>query len=335
MSAALRVGVLGCASIARRRMLPALAAAPGVTLAAVAGRDPARTAEVAARHGCRAAGSYASLLDADLLDAVYVPLPAALHARWVGAALGAGLHVLAEKPLTTDPARTAALLDAAARRGLALVENVFFPHHPQLAAVRAALAEGRIGRVRSFSAVFAVPAPPPRDIRWDPALGGGALFDTGVYPVRAAVELLGAGLAVESAALRTGPSGVDVAGTALLRAADGVPAHLEFGIDARYRSGYRVRGTHGTLTVRHAFTPPADHVPDVVLHRAGRRERLPVPAADQVARTVAAFARAAATGARPGAAQTLQQAELLAGIRRAAAGARAPRARRVAERSKA
>lgn len=76
------IGVMGCADIAVRRVLPALVASPAFRVAAVASRDGAKAEAVAARFGCAAVHGYAGLLARDDIAAVYVPLPAALHAPW-------------------------------------------------------------------------------------------------------------------------------------------------------------------------------------------------------------------------------------------------------------
>ncbi|MFE3639088.1 Gfo/Idh/MocA family protein [Streptomyces sp. NPDC059168] len=286
----MRIGVLGCADIARRRLLPAFAAADGIEIAAVASRDADRAADVAARYGCRPVTGYARLLGLDDVDAVYLPLPAALHATWVEAALLAGKHVLAEKPMTCEPARTRALLALAQERSLALMENVMFVHHPQHRAVGALVADGAIGELRSFSAVFAVPRLPVGDIRHVPALGGGALFDIGVYPVRAAVHFLGERLHTVAAMLHTSSgSAVETTGAALLRDEHGVSAQLTFGMDHAYRSAYELWGSEGRITLDRAFTPPPGHRPVLHLERRGTTERIELPPADQVALTVRAF----------------------------------------------
>ncbi|MEU5464988.1 Gfo/Idh/MocA family oxidoreductase [Streptomyces althioticus] len=328
MSAArpLRFGVLGCAGIARRRMIPAMAAARDVELVAVASRSGARAADTAARHGARPVTGYAALLRDPSVDAVYVPLPAALHAEWVAAALAAGKHVLAEKPLTCDPAQTRALLAGARRRGLVLRENVMFVHHGQHAVVRKLIADGEIGELRSLRAQFGVPALPADDIRHDPELGGGALADIGLYPVRAAVHLLGTGLAVAGAVLsRDAGHRVETAGAALLRRADGVTAQLTFGMDHGYRSCYEVWGSRGRVTVDRAFTPPADHRPALVVEGERGNRTFRLPAEDQVAAVLSDFARAVRSGetTAPDEAATLAQADLLHAIRATAQDGRA------------
>ncbi|MEU2283773.1 Gfo/Idh/MocA family oxidoreductase [Streptomyces sp. NPDC013178] len=318
MSTPVRIGVLGCADIAVRRMLPAFTASPDVEVAAVASRDLSRAEEVAGRFGCRAVQGYAELLDADDVQAVYVPLPAALHAPWVEAALNAGKHVLAEKPLTTDPESTERLLDLAAKQGVALMENVMFVHHPRHEAVRRLVAEGRIGELRSFHAAFTIPPLPDGDIRYDPELGGGALADVGLYPLRAALHFLGPALEIVGARLTRGAGRrVETSGAALLGTPGGVTAHITFGMEHAYLSRYELWGSEGRITVDRAFTPPADFVPVIGLH--GRTtEELRLEPADQVAATVAAFVAAVRAGSAP-AGDTLRQALLLDDVRRRSA----------------
>ncbi|MFC0037768.1 Gfo/Idh/MocA family protein [Actinomadura rayongensis] len=319
MTPPLRIGVIGCADIAVRRLLPAMAAAPGVVPVAVASRSAERAAETARAFGCRPVHGYAGLLAADDVDAVYVPLPAALHAEWVERALLAGKHVLAEKPLTLSSERTAELFALARSRGLVLMENVMFVHHGQHAAVRALVSGGAIGELRAFHAAFTIPRLAPGDIRYDADLGGGALWDVGVYPVRAALHFLGPDLTVVGSMLSSGRvTGVDTLGAALLRTPDGVAAHLTFGLEHAYVSTYTLHGGEGRITVDRAFTPPADHRPRVRVERRSGVEEPPLDAEDQVVATVTAFARAVAAGTCDGAA-SLRQAELLDELRDAAA----------------
>ncbi|MGW6570443.1 Gfo/Idh/MocA family protein [Streptomyces sp. NPDC054975] len=317
--APVRIAVLGCADIARRRMLPAFAASPDVEITAVAGRDADQAKELAERFGCRAMTGYETALSDEEVRAVYVPLPAALHATWVERALLAGKHVLAEKPLSLSLPESLRLTRLARERGLALMENVMFVHHAQHDAVRGLLAEGAIGELRAFQASFTVPRLADDDIRYRPELGGGALTDTGVYPVRAALHLLGPDLEVAGAHLAHGPGfTVDTAGAALLRDDRGTSAQLTFGLDHAYRNTYELCGSTGRMTVDRAFTPPSDHRPVIRLeNRDGVREVVLAPD-DQVANSVAAFVAAVRTQAPPDDA-IVRQAALLDDIRAHAA----------------
>jgi len=288
--APVRIGVLGCAAIAWRRLLPGFAAAPGCRVAAIASRDPAKARTFTERFGGEPVHGYAGLLEHPEVDAVYVALPTGMHHEWVGRALRAGKHVLAEKPLATTAEHAAELTALATARGLVLRENYLFLHHGQHNAVRALLEGGAIGEVHAFAAAFGIPRRPAEDFRHRPELGGGALLDVGVYPLGAAGLFLGEGLRVLGAHLAVDrETGVDVAGAALLRDAAGVTASLEFGMAHQYRNRYEFWGSDGHLSLDRVFTPPADQAPEVRIERADGVERIVLPAQDQVAAAVAAF----------------------------------------------
>ncbi|HWB35002.1 MAG TPA: Gfo/Idh/MocA family oxidoreductase, partial [Rugosimonospora sp.] len=257
--------------------------------------------------------------------AVYVPLPTGLHHEWVAAALHAGKHVLAEKPLATTLVAATELVDLAAKAELVLHENFMFLHHAQHETVRRLLDDGAIGTLRSFSAAFGIPPLPDTDVRYRPELGGGALLDVGVYPLRAAQLFLDGPLTVLGASLTGDGTGVDLAGAALLRAGNGATASLTFGFQHHYRNAYELWGGAGRVTVDRVFTPPGTWTPTVRVERAGYAEEHTLPAQEQFATAVAAFARAVRNpgtpqgsgGVNDGAA-ILRQAALVDAVRAAA-----------------
>ncbi|WP_330290103.1 Gfo/Idh/MocA family protein [Streptomyces sp. NBC_00576] len=319
MSEPVRIGVIGCAGIAVRRMLPGFEAGADTEVVAVASRSLEKAERVAERFGGRAVRGYAELLDLKEVEAVYVPLPASLHDRWVESALDAGKHVLAEKPLTTNATRTGQLLGLARDRGLALMENVMFVHHPRHEAVRRLVADGAIGELRALHAAFTIPALADTDIRHRPELGGGALADVGLYPLRAALHFLGPGLEVVGAELTRGRGReVETSGAVLLRAREGSTAQITFGIEHAYLSRYELWGSTGRIAVDRAFTPPTEFVPVIELHRGGAHEEIRLAPHDQVAATIAAFVASVRAGAAP-AEETLCQARLLDDVRNRAA----------------
>ncbi|MEU5347098.1 Gfo/Idh/MocA family oxidoreductase [Streptomyces sp. NPDC020766] len=296
----LRIGVLGCADIARRRMLPSLAHQPLVRLTAVAGRDAGRAERLAAEFGCAAVTGYEALLARDDIDAVYLPLPPHLHVEWSVRALEAGKHVLCEKPFAPDAARALAAVRVARERRLLLMESFMFLHHGQHAAVRRLVASGAIGEPRVFTAEFGVPRLPS---------GGsvGTLPEVSTYPVRAARLFLGDELAV------LGAQESRTHGTALLSSPSGVTAQLGYGADHAYRNHYALWGSEGRVSLHRAYSTPDDHVPVVRLERRGDDERLTLPTDRQFTNVAGAFARAVIDGEdfEPYAAAILRQAELL------------------------
>ncbi|MEU0793268.1 Gfo/Idh/MocA family oxidoreductase [Amycolatopsis sp. NPDC005961] len=295
VSRALRLGALGCSSIAARRTLPAAAAVGELALTAVAARSPEKAAEFAGRFHT-AAMTYDELLDSGDVDAVYVSLPTSLHHEWTRKALLAGKHVLCEKPLTLNLEQAVDLAELATKQNLVLRENFTFIHHPQHTRVRDLLDAGRLGELRTFTASFGIPPLPADDIRYQPSLGGGALLDVGVYPLRAALFLLGPDLRVTGATLRFDEGGVDVAGHALLTSASGVTASLDFGFQHSYRSRYELWGSAASLSLDRAFTPPPGRQPVLRIEEQDHVEELWLPPAHQFELSLRSFAVAALAG---------------------------------------
>ncbi|MFD8256226.1 Gfo/Idh/MocA family protein [Streptomyces werraensis] len=293
MPGCLRLGLLGCADIAARRTLPALLRTPHLRLAAVAARDTARAAAYADRFGGTPAASYDDLLARPDVDAVYLCLPTLLHARWAERALAAGKHVLVEKPLAASGADAQRLFELADGLGLVLLENFMFLHHGTHRKVTELLASGVLGPLRAVSAAFTIPPRPEGDLRLDPLLGGGALLDNGVYPLRAALRFLGCGLTVTGASLRHSTRlGVDLSGAVLLTAPGGATAQLRFGMEHHYRSWYEIQGGAGTLSVEHVYTTAADHAPVIRLVTGRDVREIPVAAQDHFEAVLRFFAAA-------------------------------------------
>ncbi|MEU6996443.1 Gfo/Idh/MocA family oxidoreductase [Streptomyces sp. NPDC046465] len=286
----LRIGVLGCAGIAWRRMLPAIAAGEDVVLTAVASREGAKARQFTDRFGGEPVTGYDRLLERADVDAVYVPLPAMLHTEWVERALRAGKHVLSEKPLATTYKDASTLVALAEERGLVLLESFMFLCHSQHARVRELVAQGVIGELRSLTAEFAFPQKSGDDIRYLPDVGGGALTDIGVYPVRTALLHLGTDLEVLGASSHFDEAhGVDLGGAALLSRSDGVSAQLTWGMEHSYRSRYALWGSSGRISAHWAYTPPPTHSPVLRIERQDRVEELTLPAEDQFGNVVRAF----------------------------------------------
>ncbi|MFD9893906.1 Gfo/Idh/MocA family protein [Amycolatopsis sp. NPDC059027] len=292
-----RFGVLGCADIAARRMIPALLAEPDARLVAVASRTGEKASQFAGRFGCDAVTGYEHLLEREDVEAVYLPLPLMMHAEWIERALLAGKHVLAEKPLCADHDTAVRLFGLARERGLLLFENFMFLHHSQHAAVAELLADGVIGELRGFSSVFTIPPKPETDIRYQPGTGGGMLLDVGGYVLRAAARFLGPGLTVAGAVLRRSRRhGVVISGGILLQTPDGVPAQLTFGAEHAYRTTYELSGSSGRLGVDRAFTPPETYQPTIWIQRQDHREERTLPADHQFVNVVRLFAGAVRSG---------------------------------------
>lgn len=175
-----RWGILGAGWIVQTATARAIHTAPSATLTAVASRDVAR-AHMAEPE--RVYAHYGDLLADESIDAVYIALANDQHAPWIQGAIDAGKHVLCEKPLTVSTRETQAAFAAAQAAGVLLVEAAWSMWHPRMRRITELASSGAIGEIRDYLGTFTFDGVPEGNYRLDPALGGGALLDIGVYPL--------------------------------------------------------------------------------------------------------------------------------------------------------
>ena len=261
----IRIGLLGASRVSRYALIEPAATIEGVEVSAVAARAPARAAVFAEENRIPCVEKdYAALVTSDSVDLVYNGLPPSGHARWTIAALEAGKPVLCEKPFAMNVGEARAMVDAAERTGNVLIEAYHYRFHPLFARVLELVRTGSIGAVREIAAHFNVAIRPVRgELRYDPALGGGAMMDLGCYCVHWARSVAGAEPEVLSASAVRHESGVDVEMTAVLGFPGGVRAELRAsmsedlpdGLDA----GLVIAGERGTLRVVNPVAPHMGH----------------------------------------------------------------------------
>jgi predicted dehydrogenase len=185
-------GVLGVASIARRKVIPAMQQGEWSEVAGIASRDLGRAREAAEKFGiAKAYGSYEELLADPDIEAVYIPLPNHLHLPWSVKAMEAGKHVLCEKPIGLNAAEARELQAASRRTGRKCGEAFMVRSHPQWLRARELVRSGRIGELRAISASFSYFDREVGSIHNNFAGGGGALLDIGCYPINTSRFIFG------------------------------------------------------------------------------------------------------------------------------------------------
>jgi predicted dehydrogenase len=191
MTETTRWGILATGRIAHD-FATELLEVPGAEIAAVGSRTEGSAEAFAEEFGARPHASYEALVaDADV-DVIYVATPHAFHLEHARLAFSAGKHVLCEKPLTINVAEAEEMVEAASLAGRFLMEAMWMACHPVIRAVRDGLGEGRFGTPRQVHADLGfVVRKPPTNRMFNPALGGGALLDMGVYVLTFAHLMLG------------------------------------------------------------------------------------------------------------------------------------------------
>ncbi|RZT88927.1 putative dehydrogenase [Pseudonocardia sediminis] len=269
-----RWGVIGPGRIADK-VVADFGHVPGAELVAVASRSAERGAAFAQKHGIpRVHDSYRAIIDDPDVDVVYVATPHPQHRGIALAALNAGTAVLVEKAFTVSSVATREVAAASRSTGVFAMEAMWTRFFPAVVRMNELIADGAIGEVRAVQADLGVRNETGPDDRFYSAeLGGGALFDLGVYVISFAQMLLGAPTAI-SAHGTLAQTGVDVEESIVLGYDDGRSAALYCSLQCATPGSARVVGTNGWIEVLPRF-----HHPDsIVLHRHGAEpERIDAP----------------------------------------------------------
>ena len=249
-----RWGILGCGGIARR-MAAVLAEAKDARLIAAAARDGERAAAFAARFGAdKAYGSYEELAADKTVDAVYVATIHPTHAQAVELCLRAGKAVLCEKPLTMSSEEARRLFRLAETCGVPLLEAMWTRYLPAWRRARELVREGAVGELRSMQVDFCFSSPfDPASRLFAPQLGGGALWDVGIYGCHALIHMLGRDYRSLRAEGRLAPSGVDSFAALSLRFPGNVLAQMTCGSDQMGDQAARLYGADGWLELPRMF----------------------------------------------------------------------------------
>lgn len=259
----IRIATIGTGAITST-FAAAVAEVDGITIDAVFSRDAARAGALAAELGvARTFSDFDALLADPAIDAVYIASPNSVHDEQARAALAAGRHVLVEKPATSTVAEWDALVADAAAAGVVLLEAMRTPYDPGFLAVQELLPElGELRRAtlryESRSARYSRVLAGERVNVFDPAMGGGALRDLGVYVVHAMVALFGEPLEVAGAAVTIGGTGdapqTEGAGTIVARY-PGLVVDAAYSKISRSRLGSEIQGERATLAIDHIASP--------------------------------------------------------------------------------
>ncbi len=259
MSDNLRWALLSTAKI-NEALIGPIRQGPRSELAAVASRDLARAQAYADEWGIpKAYGSYEALLADPEIDVIYNPLPNSLHAAWTIRAAEAGKHVLCEKPIVLTLEELDRVEAAAEANGVTIFEAFMYLHHPQTRTVQEMVRAGELGPLRQISSWFNYYLPEGGNIRLFPELGGGSLWDVGVYPNSLAIVMAGGRAPVEVWGQQvTAENDVEVIFTGQMRFEDGAVAQIESAFRTPFRQGAQVVGEQAMVWIDEPWKPGSE-----------------------------------------------------------------------------
>jgi predicted dehydrogenase len=255
-----RYAVVGLGYIAQAAVLPAFRHAGwNSRLTALVSDDPVKLKKLGRKYGVEHLYSYDEYdrcLHDGVIDAVFIALPNSMHREYTVRAADAGIHVLCEKPMAVRATECREMIDAAERADVRLMVAYRLHFEPANLAAVEIVNSGKIGEPRFFSSTFSMQVKPD-NIRLDDGLGGGPVYDIGIYCINAArylfraepVEVCAFAASSDDRRFRAVPEMV----AAVLRFPDARLAQFTCSFGAADTSAYTVVGTRGSLCVDPAF----------------------------------------------------------------------------------
>jgi len=253
-AAVIRWGILGTGNIARQ-FAEGLKSARGAVLQAVGSRTAATAEDFGALFGiphCHA--SYEALAANPEVDVVYIATPHPLHKDNSMLCLNAGKAVLCEKPFTINRCEAEELVACARANNRFLMEAMWTRFLPAVLQAQTWIQEGRIGEVRMVRADFGFRAGYDEEpCLFDPAMGGGALLDVGIYPISLAAMVLGVHPVNITAMATLGPTGVDDQNMVALQYENGALALTASAVRTETPQDAHIIGEKGFITLHAPF----------------------------------------------------------------------------------
>jgi predicted dehydrogenase len=279
MTDRLRWGILGTGNIAKQFAAGMKSSRRSVIVAA-GSRQVATARDFIGLYGiARAHGSYDELLADGDVDAIYNSLPNSLHHEWTIKSLRAGKHVLCEKPFAMDLRETTEMFDVARQTNRVLVEAFMYRSHPLTKAVVDTIRSGAIGEVRLIRTSFCYRTTKiDGNVRFAPALGGGALMDVGCYCISFSRLIAGAEPTSSYATARKHPTGVDEVVTAAMHFPGDVLASFTCGMGVQADNTAYVCGTEGYIEIPVPWKPPVTGAVYTIARGTPPRQDNPAPA---------------------------------------------------------
>lgn len=252
MSKKINWGILGCAAIAKVRVIPGLLQADNANLYAVASRGRKKADEFRELFPVeKVYDNYEALLEDGNVDAVYIPLPNSMHCEWVEKAAKAKKHILCEKPLALNAEEAKRMYEICEAEGVILMEAFAYRHAPLIQKVKEVIDEGAIGKIKYLESHLTDVLTDMGNIRMNKDLGGGSFYDMACYNISAISYLLGfkEPVRVKAFAEMDAEYGVDVSNTTLLQYEDGVQAASYSSLNSYSRGYYAIVGEKGRIEV--------------------------------------------------------------------------------------
>jgi len=250
MARIIKWGILSTAQIAKDAIIPAIKSLDNCKVTAIASRSLHKAKDVALVFDIpKYYGSYEELLIDSEIDAIYIPLPISMHAKWSIKCAQANKSVLCEKPLTLNAKEAQKVIKTFSEKKLLLTEALMYRYHPLTKKFIDMVNEGAIGKLLKVQSNFSVSINNINDIRLNKDTGGGAILDLGSYCVSIIRNITKEEPISATSNAIYNNNGVDTSFTSNIKFPSGVLAYISCDLKSQFSCGYSATGTKGKLLI--------------------------------------------------------------------------------------
>jgi predicted dehydrogenase len=290
MNKRIKIGIIGCSTIAKSSTVPAILKSTNSKLEFIGSRSEDKAKNFAREFGCEKYGSYEDVLNDDSVDAVYISTPVGTHEEWVLKSAYAGKHIICEKSSTTSFDSAKKMIRICKDNNVRLMEGFMYRFHPSHQKVKQFINDGMMGKLFSFSSRYGFPSIPKNNVRYDKSLGGGILNDAGCYPINASRMLF-----------ESEPDGilcnlvidkqkkVDTKATIFMNFDNERYSQSVVGYDLFYQSTYSLWGNEGFLNLTRAYNVPSDMHVTLDINTKNIQDKISIDTVDHFQIMVSSF----------------------------------------------
>lgn len=254
-----RIGILGCSTIAKNSVIPAILKSENAELEFIGSRSEEKALEFSNIFQCKKYGNYDDVLNNEDVDVVYVSTPIGNHEEWVIKSALSRKHIICEKSSTISFDSAKKMVLTCQNNNVRLIEGFMYRFHPSHQQVKKIINDNTIGKVHSFHSRYGFPPISKNNIRYVKSLGGGVLNDAGCYPINASRMLFNSepkgvlcNLVIDN------ETNVDTKANICMKFDLDRYSQSVVGYDMFYQSVYSLWGSEGFLHLSRAYNVPSD-----------------------------------------------------------------------------
>jgi predicted dehydrogenase len=288
----LRFGIIGCSTIGERSTIPAIKNSKFAELKIIGSRSVEKAKLFANKFSCKKFGSYEDVLDDKEVDAVYISLPIGLHEEWSLKAAKAGKHILCEKSSSNSYRSAQNMVQSCKENNVRIMEGFMFRFHPQHKKVLELINNGKLGELFTFIGMYGFPPVSYNDIRYNKALGGGVLNETGCYPIYASRIILNEmPIGVMCNLYTDEKTEVDIKGSSYILYDNNKTAFISFSFEIYYQANYKIWGSKGTVELKRAYAVPYNLNTTIDININDNNDKITIDAVDHFSLMIDSFCK--------------------------------------------